>query len=228
MPKRQSLPYRYKWPRPSVTADCVLFGVDDDALKVLLIQRKHDPFAGKWAFPGGFVNEDEPIIAAACRELHEETGLQNIELREVGAFGDPGRDPRGWTVTIAHWALVNVKSLNAAAADDAADVGWFIAAKPPPLGFDHDKILAVGKTRLREHVMRHPIGIDLLPKHFTLVQLQMLYETLLGQKLNTARFRRAIGKLGHVTRASGRNGDLVRFDGVAYRRLRKQGLYLEP
>jgi 8-oxo-dGTP diphosphatase len=226
MPKTESLPYRYKWPRPSVTADCVLFGVDDADLKVLLIQRKHDPFAGKWAFPGGFVNENESILTAACRELQEETGLENVKLEQFAAFGDPGRDPRGWTVTIAHWALVNLDKTKGVAADDAAAVDWFPAADPPPLAFDHEQILAMALQRLRTEISRRPVGLALLPRQFTVLQLQHLYEKLHDRKIDRRAFASAIQKQSLLVPVGRSTPAMYRFDRANYKRLTKQGIDL--
>jgi 8-oxo-dGTP diphosphatase len=136
----------YEYPRPSVTVDLVLITTEKRP-RVLLIQRKDDPFAGRWAFPGGFVNENEPLEAAARRELKEETGLEVADLAQFGAFGDPGRDPRGWTVTVAFVGGVDAKKLKPIAADDAAAVGWHFVDSPPPLAFDHAKILAQAATQ---------------------------------------------------------------------------------
>jgi len=129
--------------KPSVTADCVILRRDAETgqLHVLLIQRAKEPFAGRWALPGGFVNKDEPLIDAARRELREETGLRVTKLRQIGAFGDPGRDPRGWTVSVAYLAEVSGTKHKALAADDAQAVNWFPVDALPRLAFDHGKIL---------------------------------------------------------------------------------------
>ncbi|HEY6333013.1 MAG TPA: NUDIX hydrolase [Blastocatellia bacterium] len=137
--------YCYEYPRPAVTVDIVLFRIKDDHVQVLLIQRGGEPFEGSWAFPGGFVDKDEALEAAARRELMEETGLKNIKIEQFGAFGDPGRDPRGHTVSVAFTALIK-KTVVPRAADDAKDAAWFSATRPPRLAFDHAKIL---KTALK-------------------------------------------------------------------------------
>lgn len=132
--------YSYKYPRPALSADCVVVRGG----KVLLIRRKNPPFMGRWALPGGFVEPGETLAEAARRELREETGLRALSLRQVEAFGDPGRDPRGWVVSVAFFirAAGELK-----AGDDAADAAWFDAAKPPPLAFDHKKVLAAALRR---------------------------------------------------------------------------------
>src|SRR2546423_15700915 len=114
--------YEYDYQRPSVTVDVVIV-TREAAPKVLLIRRRADPFAGAWALPGGFVDPGETLAAAAERELREETGVGGVDLEQLAAFGDPGRDPRGWTVSVAYLARVEAGAA-AAAADDAAEVGW--------------------------------------------------------------------------------------------------------
>jgi 8-oxo-dGTP diphosphatase len=139
MPSKKK--YAYEYPRPALTVDLVLI-TSEPRPRVLLIRRKDDPFAGAWAFPGGFVNENEPLEMAARRELKEETGVEVAELSQLGTFGDPGRDPRGWTVTVAFVGRVDAAKLSPVADDDAAEVGWHFVDSPPQLAFDHAKILA--------------------------------------------------------------------------------------
>lgn len=137
----------YDYPRPSVTADIVLFHRTAQRVEVLLIKRAHEPFKGHWAVPGGFVDENESLEAAAARELKEETGLSGISFEQVGAFGDPGRDPRGHTVSIAFAALLENRP-EAKAADDAEDVRWHSIARLPKLAFDHKKIIRLARKLL--------------------------------------------------------------------------------
>jgi 8-oxo-dGTP diphosphatase len=139
--------YEYEYPRPSVTVDIIIVTMEERP-RVLLIRRKHDPFAGAWAIPGGFVDPGETLAAAAVRELREETGIDDVTLEQLAAFGDPGRDPRGWTVSVAFLARVSAGT-EATAADDAAEAGWHpLDELPRPLAFDHDKILARARARL--------------------------------------------------------------------------------
>ena len=141
--------FAYPYPRPSLTVDVALVTREPFA-RILLIQRKADPFAGKWALPGGFVDENERLIDAARRELMEETGLDQTGLEQLHTFGDPGRDPRGWTVSIAYLARVSPDQLAPVAGDDAAAVGWFPLDGPPPLAFDHADILSRVRHRLAD------------------------------------------------------------------------------
>jgi 8-oxo-dGTP diphosphatase len=132
--------YSYEFPRPSLTVDVAVV-TRGASPRVLLIQRRKPPFAGAWALPGGFVDENEPLEAAARRELQEETGLTVDELTQLGTYGDPGRDPRGWTVSVAYWTRVDESSAHAVAADDAMAASWYPLDALPPLAFDHAKIL---------------------------------------------------------------------------------------
>lgn len=140
--------YSYEYPRPAVTVDVVMV-TREERRRVLLIRRKHDPFAGTWAIPGGFVDMDESLEDAARRELFEETGLRTGRLEQLHTFGDPGRDPRGRTISVVYLAVVNPARLKPEAADDAAEVGWHSFLRPPPLAFDHAQILALARKRLR-------------------------------------------------------------------------------
>ncbi len=224
------MPYTYPYPRPSVTVDCVIFGWDGgDALQVLLIQRAKAPFAGKWALPGGFVDMDESLEAAALRELREETGVEDIFIEQLFTFGTPGRDPRGRVISVAYFALINLEDHPVRPADDAQRVQWFPIDQLPPLAFDHDQIFAVALERLQAKVRYQPIGFELLPSTFTLGQLQRLYEAVLGPdvKLNKRNFRTRILKMG-VLREKGmqtgvahRPARLYSFDDKKYRELQR-------
>jgi 8-oxo-dGTP diphosphatase len=132
----------YDWPRPAVTTDVAVFADRDGEASILLIQRGGEPFAGCWALPGGFLEEDETLEVCATRELKEETGLEAGPLRLFGTYSTPGRDPRGRTVTVAYWTRAEEGSGEATAGDDAADCRWFALNRLPTLAFDHDRIIA--------------------------------------------------------------------------------------
>lgn len=134
--------YTYDWPRPSVTVDIVLFGTNIVFHgSVLLIKRGKEPFEGMWALPGGFREENEPPMRAALRELREETGISGVRLRQFHTFANPGRDPRGDTVSIAYTGGVPRNAVFPKAADDAVEVAWFGVNHLPPLAFDHRDII---------------------------------------------------------------------------------------
>jgi len=228
------MPYTYEYPRPALTVDCIVFGLDDEELKVLLIQRKNEPFAGRWALPGGFVDVGETPEQAARRELEEETGLANVSLEQLYTFGEPNRDPREHVVSVAHYALVNVADTRVRAADDARQAAWFPVRKPPPLAFDHAKILRMAHDRLQDRLRRQPVGFELLPRRFTLSQLQRVYEAILGKAIDKRNFRRRVLRTGLLVETNQtqkevahRAARLYRFDMRKYRRLAKQGFHFE-
>jgi len=136
------MPHTYKHPRPQVTVDIALFAPKDGHWHVLLIQRKHPPFEGGWALPGGFVDEDEDLPDAASRELREETGASRVRLEQGRTYGRPGRDPRGWAITVAYFAVLDAIPGGIEPADDAAEAQWAPVASPPALAFDHAEIIA--------------------------------------------------------------------------------------
>lgn len=141
--------YTYEHPRPSVTVDIVVFQSRPDSLHVLLIQRGREPYKGYWALPGGFVEMDEPLEATARRELQEETGLSVPSLDQLGAYGDPERDPRGRVISIVYLALLPEKAdSQVAGASDASRAAWFPVNDLPSLAFDHDKILQDARRNL--------------------------------------------------------------------------------
>jgi 8-oxo-dGTP diphosphatase len=139
--------FSYDYPRPALTVDLVIL-TRAARPRVLLIRRKSPPFAARWALPGGFVDENEPLEAAARRELEEETGVSVAGFEQLYTFGDPGRDPRGWTVSVAYLAWVDQSKVRPRAGDDAAEVGWFALGRLPPLAFDHALILKRARERI--------------------------------------------------------------------------------
>jgi 8-oxo-dGTP diphosphatase len=224
------MPVRRAHAQPSLTVDCVVFGWDAGALRLLLIRRGSRPFSGRWALPGGFVRPDEDLAAAARRELAEETGLRDLFLEQLHTFGRPGRDPRGWVVTVAYYALVRRLGLEPRAATDAAAAAWFTLDSLPELAFDHGRIVRAGVERLRARVRFAPAGFELLPPAFTLGELQRLYEDVLGEPLDKRNFRRKVLGL-ELLEDTGRRqegvahraGRLYRFDRERYRRLEREG-----
>ena len=181
-------------PDVAVAVDLVIFTVRERTLQVLLIERGIPPFQGQWALPGGFVLDRETLEDAARRELEEETGLRDVYLEQLYTFGDPDRDPRGRTVAVAYYALTPPAPLRAST--DAANAAWFPAASPPKLAFDHAKILKIGLERLRSKLGYTTVGFELLPKQFTLPELQDLYEAILERPLDKRNFRKKILSLG--------------------------------
>ncbi len=154
MPRSQKK-YTYEYPRPAVTVDVVVVAPGERP-RVLLIRRKHPPFAGAWALPGGFIDMGETLDAAARRELYEETGIRAGRLEQLHTFGDPGRDPRGRTISVVYLTFRKKTGQEPRPADDAAEVGWHPLHRPPPLAFDHARILALVRRRLASRDSLHP------------------------------------------------------------------------
>jgi 8-oxo-dGTP diphosphatase len=224
------LTYTYEYPRPALTVDAVVFGLDEQGLHVLLVERANDPFAGAWALPGGFVQMDETLETAVRRELEEETGLDDVFLEQLFTFGDPHRDPRGRVVSVAYYALVNIRDHRARAATDAKSARWLSIGALPDLAFDHKTILETALERLKGKVRYKPIGFELLPKRFTLRELQHLYETVLGTELDKRNFRKKVLSLGFLVpldalekEVARRPARYYRFDRTRYRELEKKG-----
>ena len=193
----EGLKYSYKYPHPSVTTDCVIFGFDGVKLKVLLVERGMAPYKGRWAFPGGFLNMDESAEEGALRELKEETGLEGAYIRQFHTFSAPQRDPRERVITIAYYALVKMQEVKGG--DDASDARWFALDEMPPLAFDHDQILRKAEKTLRQQIHFEPVGFELLPEKFTIKQLQNLYEAILDMRFDRRNFYNKMRRPGPRT-----------------------------
>ena len=218
----------------AVTVDCVVFGVGEDGLEVLLVERGWEPFAGCLALPGGFVEPDESLEDAARRELVEETGVELSYLEQLYTFGAPDRDPRQRVVTVAWLALVRSAAHGPRGGTDAAAARWVPVTEATGLAFDHDGILALGLERLRGKLRYQPIGFDLLPETFTLTQLQRLYEVILDKSLDKRTFRRKVLAGGLLidtgARLEGvahRAPALYRFDRDRYLQQERDGIFFE-
>jgi 8-oxo-dGTP diphosphatase len=224
--------YCYKYPHPAVTSDCVIFGFDGVAIKVLLIQRGIEPYKDKWAFPGGFMQIDETVEECAKRELEEETGLKTTSVEQFYTFSDINRDPRERVITVAHYALVRLEEVKGG--DDAMSAQWFAMNEIPSLAFDHDRILRMAVNRLKERIYFEPIGFELLPEIFTMSALQNLYEAILEMKFDRRNFYNKMLKLGILSEAeerpknaSRRTPIKYRFNAKKYAELKQKGFRLE-
>lgn len=224
----------YTYPRPAISIDCIVFGLSETKLKVLLIKRAEAPFQDQWALPGGFVRVDEGLDEAARRELVEETGVDCGFLEQLYTFGAVDRDPRERVITVAYFALMKSSKMKLSPRTDAKDARWYSVNRLPKLAFDHRKIVKTAYQRLQGKVRYQPIGFELLPKKFTLSQLQSLYEIVLQRPLDKRNFRKKVLKLDLLvdleemqTNVSHRAARLYAFDIRRYRRMEKEGFHFE-
>lgn len=228
----EELKYHYKYPHPSVTTDCVIFGFDGVKLKVLLIERGVEPFKGRWAFPGGFIKMDESAEDGALRELKEETELTGAYIKQFHAFTDPNRDPRERVITIAYYALVRIQDVKGG--DDAAKAQWFDLGEVPALAFDHDRILRKAMQELRKQIHFEPIGFELLPEKFTMSALQHLYEAILDVKFDRRNFSKKMLHFGLLDQleekakvSQAKESVLYTFNAERYNEMKQKGFRLE-
>jgi 8-oxo-dGTP diphosphatase len=200
--------YQYEYPHPSVSTDIVIFTIQEEQLKVLLIRRLSEPFKNGWALPGGFVEIDEDLEQAALRELREETGITGVYLEQLYTFGKPDRDPRERVITVAYYSLVPIDRLSVGAASDARELGWFDSDELPVLAFDHQKIINKAKQRLTAKLDYSTIALQFMPSKFTLSELQKVYEIIHGEALDKRNFRKRVMAYGCMedTGEESRNG----------------------
>lgn len=228
----EELKYCYKYPHPSVTTDCVIFGFDGDRLKVLLVQRGVEPYKERWAFPGGFLKMEESAEEGALRELQEETGLKGAYIRQFHTFTAPHRDPRERVITVAYYALVRMQEVKGG--DDAADARWFALTEVPQLAFDHDQILRQAEQALRRQIHFEPVGFELLPEKFTIRELQNLYEAILEVHFDRRNFYNKMKRLEMLEQtdetanpSQRKEAFLFRFNKQKYDELKQKGFRLE-
>jgi 8-oxo-dGTP diphosphatase len=179
----------------AIAVDVVLFTIQGGTLKVLLVKRQQPPYRGAWALPGGIVGPEESVDDAALRELQEETNIGNIYLEQLYTFGEPNRDPRGRVITVSYYALVNWQQFQLKARQRVSEANWFAVKRLPELAFDHRRIVDYALERLRNKLNYTTIGFQLLPKEFTLTELQGAYEVIMSQRLDKRNFRRKMLQL---------------------------------
>ena len=181
-----------------VTVDNIIFTITQDSLQILLIKRSIEPFKGERALPGGFVMENETLQQAAYRKLADETSVKNAYLEQLYTFSEIKRDPRGRAISCAYIALMSRENVMIKPWDDAEEVKFFDVKKLPKLAFDHKKIVEYAIQRLKWKMEYTNVAQYILPKKFTLRQLQDVYETILDQQIDVRNFRKKIEKLGLV------------------------------
>jgi len=212
-----------------LAVDCIIFGFDGEALKILLVKRDFEPEKGKWSLIGGFLKKDQDLDQAAIRILHHLTGLDDIYLEQFYAFSKVDRDPGERTVSVAYYALIDIASHNEELIKlDAAE--WFSLKDAPDLIFDHNRMVELAVSRLKYRAKTEPIGFELLPDKFTMLQLQNLYESVLNEKLDKRNFTSKINALGILVKldekdmeSSKKGSYLYQFDTDMYNEKLKEG-----
>ncbi|MNQ79958.1 bifunctional nicotinamide mononucleotide adenylyltransferase/ADP-ribose pyrophosphatase [compost metagenome] len=217
-----------------ITIDCVIFGFNKESLEILLVQHAEGESIGKWGLLGGWLRKDESADDAALRILFELTSLDNIYLEQLKAFTDPNRVNGRRVITIAYYTLVNREDYNIKASTTLIEAKWYKINDIPDLIFDHNEILDFSLTQLRNRVRQAPIGFNLLPEKFTLLQLMHLYEEILGIELDKSNFRRKILHMKLLVPldekqqdVSHRAAQLYKFDSEIYEKLTKKGFNFE-
>lgn len=217
-----------------ITIDCVIFGFNKQSLEILLVQHAEGESIGKWGLLGGWMRKEESADDAAQRILYELTSLDNIYLEQLKAFTDPNRVSSQRVVTIAYYTLVNREDYNIKASATLREAKWFKIKDIPSLIFDHNEILDFSLTQLRNRVRQAPIGFNLLPEKFTLLQLMHLYEEILSIELDKSNFRRKILHMKLLVPldekqqdVSHRAAKLYKFDAEIYEKLTEKGFNFE-
>lgn len=217
-----------------LSVDCVIFGFDKNALKVLLIRCDMEPFVGMWSLVGELVDENETLDEAASRILHNQTGLSDVFLEQVFTFGRIDRHPTGRVVSVAYYSLVKIEDFKHLAGPEYNEAHWHDIDQIDELAFDHNEILTTCLEKLRRQVREEPVGFELLPEKFTLSELQNLYERILGVELDKRNFRKKILKMKLIsdldeyqTNVPHRPAKLFSFNQERYEQLLKKGLIFD-
>jgi hypothetical protein len=214
--------YYKEFQKVLLSVDCIIFGFDQNKLKILIGRRNMDPGRGEWSLYGGFVRNDESLDAAAQRTLLELTGLRNTYMSQVGAFGNIDRDPGERVVSVAYYALINVKDYSERLRKQHG-VEWVNIEDIPPMYSDHNAMIAKARKLIQQKIKTNPVGFELLPELFTLTQLQRLYEAVNGEPLDKRNFRKRIKDMDFIEKTelidkktSKRGASLYRFNKKAF------------
>lgn len=217
-----------------LSIDCVIFGFEDSELKVLLYKRAIEPEQNQWALPGGFIKRDEDLDHAAARILKEITGVDQIYMSQINAFGAVNRYPLERVITIGFYALINPGNYSIKPGIDAKEAKWFNINTKPKLVFDHDNIFDYALRKLRMKVRYEPIGFELLPGKFTLTMIQKLYEAVLGVEFDVRNFRKKLLKMNLLVKTNEKQNGvahraaaLYKFDQQIYSELRSKGFIFD-
>jgi 8-oxo-dGTP diphosphatase len=212
-----------EYPKVFVSVDCIVFGFDNNKLKVLIGRRKMNPGRGQWSVYGGFVGSRESVDDAAKRVLLELTGLNNLFLRQVGAFGTVDRDPGERVISIVYYSMINVNDYDTSLMEHHR-LKWFALDEIPPLYSDHKHMINKALTMMREKISSEPISFNLLPELFTLTQLQHVYEAICGEEVDKRNFRKRIKEMEFIEKteqidkkSSKRGAYMYRFNKKTYK-----------
>ena len=210
-------------PKFFVGIDCIIFGFEKDRLNLLLLQRNFEPAKGQWSLMGGFVQENESADDAAKRVLYELTGLKDVYMEHIGAFGEIDRDPGERVISLAYYALIKTNEYDRELVH-RHNAHWVNIDEIPDLIFDHNKMVEKARFAMKEKASTAPIGFNLLPELFTLTQLQSLYEAIYGEPMDKRNFRKRISEMGYIEKTdkidktgSKRGAFLYKFNDKAYR-----------
>jgi ADP-ribose pyrophosphatase YjhB (NUDIX family) len=222
--------YHQDQERLLLAVDCIIFGFDDQKLKILLVKRDIEPELGKWSLMGGFVQKVESIDEAAIRILYRWTGLTNIYMEQLYCFGEVGRDPVERVVSVAYFALINIQNYDQEL-QKKHNAHWFPVEELPELIFDHAQMVEEARKKLKYKASIQPVGFALLPQKFTLPQLQTLYEAIFATSLDKGNFRRRIQSLGVLKKLNEKQKGFSKkgayyyvFDERKYKELEKNGI----
>ena len=214
--------YYSEFQKVLLSVDCIIFGFDNNKLNILIGKRNMDPGRGEWSLYGGFVRSDESLDEAAHRTLRELTGLRNVFMRQVGAFGNLDRDPGERVVSVAYYALINVKDYSERQRKQH-DVEWVNIEDIPQMYSDHNNMVVKARKLMKQKIKTDPVGFQLLPELFTLTQLQRLYEAVNGEALDKRNFRKRIKDMDFIEKTdlidkktSKRGASLYRFNKKAF------------
>ena len=206
-----------------VSVDCIVFGFDEGELRVLMGKRKMDPGRGQWSLYGGFVGANESVNDAARRVLYALTGLKDLYMKQVGAYGDVDRDLGARVISISYYSMINVADYDQAQQQEH-DVAWVNIEQLPEMYSDHRKMVLKARRMMQEKISHEPIGFNLLPELFTLSQLQQVYEAVNGEEVDKRNFRKRIKEMDFIEKTdqidkltSKRGAYLYRFNEKAYK-----------
>ena len=210
-------------PQFYVSVDCIIFGLNEGELSLLLLKRNFEPEKGKWSLMGGFVQQNESVDTAAKRVLKELTGLENVYMEQVGAFGEVDRDPGERVISVAYYALINVDESDRKLVKKH-NAQWINIHDLPELSFDHPEMISQARELMKHQALDNPIGFNLLPELFTLSQMQSLYEAIYGEQMDKRNFRKRVATMEFVEKTdqidktgSKRGAFLYKYNDKAYR-----------